>query len=678
VLIFAFVNVSHGQEVTITNYSINSNGQVELEINSSPNHYYILKVRHDVASDFDLATSMTLGNTGTTIISEPLGNYPLAHYQVLEYPIAAPTDTDGDGTNDIVEYNAIPDQNPLNAAEPIQISDGLVAVDALTTFNALSVTQNVVLWSEFLNGKKFVKYLIGDFHTSSPKIYFINSDVHNLHADFANALGIDYLGDQVKKGQIIYHPTSVSANGTLGTFAFNYSNGHGEAFDVVQRTHELLAANMPFMENNLSYFITDNNTDEYEADAAEFLTSRIPVLFEADIFAEVDYWGLNQAEGFGLLRHVTPSDVPGPRDIVLYESLPNELPRVGGIISSAIQTPLSHVNLRAKQDGIPNAFIRDALEVDEIAQLLDHLVYYKVEQNQYTIREATEEEVNTWYESIRPPEIQNPPLDLTYTSILPLDEISFDMYTGFGAKCANLAAMRTFGFPSGTIPDGFGIPFYFYMEFMEYNGFFDDLETMLSQPGFETDRAFRNQLLTFFRVNIQQGEMPPWMMDELAAMHASFPEGQSIRCRSSTNNEDLPGFSGAGLYDSKTQHPDEGHISKSVKQVYASLWNLRAFDEREFYRVDHFKTAMGVLCHPNFSDEKVNGVGVSTDPLYNSIDTYYLNSQLGEDLITNPEGTSTPEEILVDQNSGDQFDYTVVQRSSLIEADELLMDEFHL
>ena len=53
---------------------------------------------------------------------------------------------------------------------------------------------------------------------------------------------------------------------------------------------------------------------------------------------------------------------PHPRDIVIYEALPNELPRVAGIITTVPQTRLSHVNLRAMQDGVPNAFIRDALD----------------------------------------------------------------------------------------------------------------------------------------------------------------------------------------------------------------------------------------------------------------------------------------------------------------------------
>ena len=52
---------------------------------------------------------------------------------------------------------------------------------------------------------------------------------------------------------------------------------------------------------------------------------------------------------------------------MVYETLPNDLPRVAGIVSTVPQTPLSHVNLRAVQDGIPNAFIRDVLDDPDIA-----------------------------------------------------------------------------------------------------------------------------------------------------------------------------------------------------------------------------------------------------------------------------------------------------------------------
>lgn len=665
------------QEVPITNYAINDNGQVELQVNSDDDHYYILQVRHDVNDDFEIEASMTLGESGTTVITEVASAYPLEHYRVLQHDINAPADTDGDGLDDISEFQNTPDQSPLNPATSIQVEDGMVMLSDFSDFINLSVQFEDIQWSEFLNGKEFVKFIISDIN-SNPQIYFINSENHNLHQDFSDAVGIENFGDEVRRGQITFHPTLISNNGSVGTFAFNYSNGYPQEFDIVQKSYDIIAANVPFLQNNLSFYVTTNFENQYNLDFDLYQDSRIPILLESDAFADVDYWGINQAEGYGFFKHMTLGEIPGSKDIVLYDALPNSLPRVGGIITSVIQTPLSHVNLRAIQNNIPNAFIRDPLNIDTIANLLDHYIYFKVEEDSYTIREATVEEVNAWYEDLRPDEEQMPPLNLDYTEILALNDIGFGMYDGYGAKCSNLATMRTFGFPEGTIPNGFGVPFYYYQEFMEYNNLFTIVESMINNPNFQSDRNVRDDMLDDFRDLIKNSNMPPWMMDNLAEMHASFPAGTSVRCRSSSNNEDLAGFNGAGLYTSKTQHPWEGHISKSIKQVYAGLWNLRAYEEREFYRINHFTSSMGVLCHPNFSDELANGVGVSLDPIYNTENTFYLNTQIGEDLITNPDVNSIPEEVLLNRYSDGGDGYTVIQFSSLAHNNTIIMDQEHM
>ena len=663
-------------QIPIQNYAVNANGQVQLEVNSSADAYYLLQVRHHPDSTFKITSSMTPGNTGTTIISEQLGAYPIDHYRVLEFDSSSPSDFDMDGLNDISEFANLPFQNPLNSALEQSIQNGLTAIDNYTSFNTLSVQQESVQWTPYLDGKEFVKFIIFNFDSLHPQVYFINSNTHDLHADFGNFIGENHLAPGTIKGQIVFHPTVLANNGTIGTYAFNYSNGESKDFDVVQRTQELLAANMPYLTNNLSYFVNVGNETDYNNDITLYQNSRIPILLESDVYGSVDYWGLNQKEGYGYFRQIGSNEVPGAKDIVLYDQLPNTLPRIGGIMTSVFQTPLSHVNLRAIQDKIPNAFIRDPLDIDSIADLLDHYVYYSVGQSTYTIREATLEEVNAWYESQRPTEVQDPPLNLNYTRIKPLDSVTFYMYDGFGAKAANIATMRTFGFDAGTIPNGYTIPFYFYKEFMEYNGFYDEIAEIIADPLFQNDRDVRDEKLEEFREKIEDAAMPPWMLTKLAEMHASFPVGTSVRCRSSTNNEDLPGFSGAGLYDSKTQHPSEGHISKSVKQVYASLWNLRAFEERDFYRINHFKTAMGVLCHPNYSDELVNGVGVSSDPIYQTDNTFYWNSQLASELITNPTGDERAEELLVRRfPTGENNDFSVLQYSSLLNHDSLLMSE---
>jgi hypothetical protein len=663
-------------QVPIDNYSANSIGQVQLSIQAQADKYYMLHAQH--SPTFNWITSMTMGVNGTMVISEPGGAYSLANYSITEHDIATPDDSDGDGIDDVTEFNNMPTDAPINFADPIAFIDGATSVPDAQTFLDLATINNVG-WAPFLDGQLYVKFGILDRDTDYPKVYFINSNTYTIHGAFWNGIGATVNGDD-SSGEIVFNANDISPNGVIGSYSLNFSFGDAYDFEATQRTYELLAANMPFLQNNMNHFIGQNDENNHLNNyAADFVGSRIDVVLESDVFAEINYIPFHEAEGYGFFKHMEdPNETPGSRDIVLYDALPNSLPRVGGIITSVVQTPLSHVNLRAIQDDVPNAYIADPLSIDSIANLLGSYIYYKVENEYFEIRVATLDEVNAWYEDLRPTEAQIPVRDLSFTEILPLDDIEFEMSTAFGAKCSNVATMRTFGFPDGTIPDGFGIPFYYYDEFMKYNNFYQEAQVMIDNPVFQNDINFRTERLKDLRRDIKDAPMPQWIMDDLQAMHDDFPEGTAVRCRSSTNNEDLPGFSGAGLYTSKTQHLDEGHISKSVKQVYASMWNFRAYEERDFYRVDHFMAAMGILCHPNFEEEKSNGVGISIDPIYDTEGTYYLNTQVGESLITNPDPNSVPEEILLYQDPTQGGGYLVLRLSNLVNPGELVMDQVYL
>ncbi len=674
--LFAFCSTSNAQVVIpIDNYSVNYAGQVQLSIQAQAGKYYILTAQH--SPTFEWATSITMGVNGTMVISEPNGAYPVENYTITEYDISNPGDIDGDGIDDITEYNNMPTDAPINFAEAVDFIDGSTSIPDAETFMELATINNVG-WAPFLDDQLYVKFGILDRDTPEPKVYFINSNTHYIHANFFNSIGANVTGDD-GSGEIVFNPNTITSNGIIGSYSFNFSFGNAYDFEDTQRTFELLAANMPFLQNNLNHFIGQGDEGQYlNQYADQYEGSRIEVVLESEVFADINFIPFHEAEGYGFFKHMNLDETPGSRDIVLYDALPNSLPRVGGIITSVVQTPLSHVNLRAIQDNVPNAYIEDPLSIDSISSLLGGYVHYIVENETFQIHEATLEEVNDWYEDLRPTEPQIPERDLSITEIMPLDDIEFDMSTAFGAKCSNVATMRTFDFPEGTIPDGFGIPFYFYDEFMQYNNFYEEAQVMIENPAFINDINFRIDRLDMFRDDIRDAPMPQWMMDELQAMHESFPVGTKVRCRSSTNNEDLPGFSGAGLYTSKTQHLDEGHISKSIKQVYASMWNFRAYEERDFYRVDHFMAAMGILCHPNFEDEKSNGVGISLDPIYETENTFYLNTQVGESLITNPDPNSVPEEILLYEDPEQGAGYLVLNLSNLVEEGELVMDQIYL
>ena len=643
---------------------------VPIVVTSTTADYFVLYVQHDVDADtsVEIPVLVKRGEAGTTTLAENVEALPAARYRVEQYLVSDPADVDGDCVDDITELDNLGSMNPVNPAAAIELSDGAGVLPDRETVEALSFEDS--------SGTLFLKFLLIDMDTDRPLVYFQNTERVRPHIAILDAVGLTGAGGLVH-GAMIYDPELVAPDGSLGVYRYWLAYRYDDSFSVVARTHTLLAASMPLLEDNLVLWIRNHALLDTQSDLPLYQASRINLVFDEDVFAETSYVALNPGEGYGLLRVREPDEHPHPRDVVIYEALPNELPRVAGIVSTVPQTPLSHVNLRAVQDGIPNAFIRDALDEPDIASLVGSYVRYEVTETGYSIRAATPAEVDAHYAASQPAQAQTPQRDFTVTAITPLSRVGFEDWTAFGVKAANVAVLRTLGFPEGTVPDGFAVPFYFYDKFMTDSGLYDDIKDMLAASDFQTDFDTQESELKKLRKAIKDAETPEWMTTALTTMHATFPVGISLRYRSSTNNEDLPGFNGAGLYDSKTQHPEETEedgIAKSLKQVYASLWNFRAFIERDFHRIDHLEAAMGVLVHPNYSDELVNGVAVSFDLAYSTDGSYYVNSQIGEDLVTNPDAHSVPEEILLNSYGT----HTVVAISNQVLQGQLLMSNDQL
>ena len=423
--------------------------QVPIVVDSTTDDYFVLYVQHDTGGEtWEIPVLAKLGEAGATSLAENVEALPKERYRVEKYLVDDPADVDGDCLDDVTELNDLGAMNPVNPTGSVTPTDGAVALADKDTFDTIA-------------GHITVRFLVVNPLGDRPGVYFINGDTHSSHHSFLEAVDVE--ASSIARGRLT-HRAGPLPNGDIDVYS--YWTIDSTDFSIAERTYTLLAANLPLLDDNLALHLPNADLAAVQAELPVYRSSRLNLLFDDDIHAE-DFLPLNPGEGYGRLQRLQADERPHPRDVAIYETLPSELPRVAGIISTELQTPLSHVNLRAVQDSIPNAFIRDALDDSAVTSLLGSYVRYRVSQQGWSLEAATREEVEAHYASSRPASEQTPARDLSVTEITPLADIGFNDWDAFGVKAANLGVLRTMGFPQGTVPDGFAIPFYFYDTFMQ-------------------------------------------------------------------------------------------------------------------------------------------------------------------------------------------------------------------
>ena len=318
---------------------------VPVVVESTTEEYFVLYVRHDLdGTEVEIPVLVKRGEAGTTTLAENVEALPKERYRVEKYLVAAPADIDGDGIDDITELADPVGMNPVNPAHSVPFHDGALAIPSRETFEALSYQGPEINNDDYLFDLEYVKFYVTEADTENPSLYFMNTETHRAHNSFAGALGIEVNRPTQLRGEIVYHPNVPAPDGSLGVYRYGFAPSYVHPFEAVALLYELLAASMPLLENNLAYFpIPYDALALYYEEHALYANSRVNVVLEEDILPDFDFIALNPGEGYGFLRIMPLDERPNPRDVVIYESLPNDLPRVAGIITTVPQTPLSHV-----------------------------------------------------------------------------------------------------------------------------------------------------------------------------------------------------------------------------------------------------------------------------------------------------------------------------------------------
>lgn len=319
-----------------------------------------------------------------------------------------------------------------------------------------------------------------------------------------------------------------------------------------------------------------------------------------------------------------------PNEIVILQEPIPEITAVSGIISEQFSTPLAHVNLRAASWGIPHIGLRKASRT--YAKLVGKPVLLHAKPGGFELRLATKDEASLISATGAPAgKIAIPRADLTRTQLGWLPEIRKTMTPIFGAKAANLGEIAFAKIPGVRVPLGFAVPIAHYAAHMKKSGLDKAVTKLLADKAMNSDATHRRVKLAELRKSIEAAPIDPKLAAEVArrVIQLKLKAGKGVFVRSSTNAEDLPGFTGAGLYTTVPNVQGDAAINAAIKTVWASIWNYRAFEERRYQGIDHTAVYAGVLVQTGINATAA-GVLITTN-IFDPSDTgtYTINAKSG-------------------------------------------------
>ncbi|MCY7376257.1 MAG: hypothetical protein LH472_09840 [Pyrinomonadaceae bacterium] len=491
------------------------------------------------------------------------------------------------------------------------------------------------------------------------KIYFVNSQKYKFHKDFLLA---NYL---VARGEDVFTPIYINQNrryivGTIAfqkpveKFTFELWEGDLANSDLIKLAYDTI--NKTFFEP-VAY---KPNSIRQDDATAKLGINRVSA---DEIQKNQEYLALNTGKAVGRVHIIEKLDDTveiGSNEIVILKELPISLPQVRGIIIAKPSTPLSHVNILARGWGIPNVYIKDA---DKLFKELDtYVIEFDATLTDYKYKRA---DLETVKQKFVDPEQAVAPSDLKVTKLASLREMRAKDSIIYGGKSANLGEMINAKNPNIVVPGGFTVPFYWYDKFMRENGFNDKIDFLMNDLDFVHNPRTRRQKLEEFRGEIQNAKFDEQLKAEVISRWKVELKGQGVFVRSSSNAEDLPNFSGAGLYSSVANVKTDEKVIEAVKKVWASLWNFEAYEARVRNYVNQREVFMSALIQVGLNMDS-GGVLITKDPFDpENKNAVYISAVWGHnDPVT--ANKFVPEQVLYNPKSNTVQVLTVSQQNSVL------------
>jgi phosphoenolpyruvate synthase/pyruvate phosphate dikinase len=319
--------------------------------------------------------------------------------------------------------------------------------------------------------------------------------------------------------------------------------------------------------------------------------------------------------------------------IYAFNRPPADLKPLAGIMTVTEGNIVSHVQLLARNLGIPNAVL--SLQNLEALQKYNGQMVFLAVSNEGTVimkpvDKMTEEEKKLFEVKKRKEEKITVPVErinLLQTKVVNLKELrAGDSGKLCGPKAANLGQLKNM-FPDHVV-DGFVIPFGIFRAhldqkmngrietYWEYvNRIFDTAAAMRETGKSEAEvEAYTLENLASLREQIMQMPLLPEFVQDMKdcfkeVLHSEMGK-IPVFLRSDTNMEDLKDFTGAGLNKTIFNAVDVDKILAGIKEVWASPYTERSYKWRQKYLNDPENVFPSILVIPSV-DVEYSGVMVT-------------------------------------------------------------------
>lgn len=495
------------------------------------------------------------------------------------------------------------------------------------------------------------------------KIYFVNSQRFRFHKDFLLAT---YL---VPRGADVFKPIYIDEDrrfivGTVAwqkpveKFTWELWEGDLASAEIIKTANS--AINTHFFEK-----VAYKPNSIRQEDVSEPLG--IARILQDELNKNQEYLALNTGKAVGRIHIIDKIDDTveiGDNEIIVLKELPQTLPPVRGIIVAKPSSPLSHINILAKGWNVPNVYIKDA---DKLFKELDtYVVSLDARMTDYKLSRASIDDIKEKFVS---PDQQIPPVDLAIKRLAGLREMRAKDSVRYGSKAANQGEMIRARVAGIIIPDGFSIPYFWYDKFMKDNGFNERIADWQNDLEFVHNPRVRRQKLEEFRADIQKAPFDNTLRAELTKQWRTQLGGRPVFVRSSSNSEDLPNFSGAGLYSSVPNVREANKLVEAVKKVWGSLWKFEAYEARVRNYISQKDVYMSALVQLGVDMQK-GGVMITKDPFdAESKDNVYISAVCGHNSKV-VDNSGLPEQILFNPKSNSVIVMTLSQQENTLAFDE--------